>query len=319
MPEQSKKKRITVVGGGTGSYTVLKGLKKYDLELAAIVTMFDSGGSTGLLIDELGVLPPGDIRRCLLALADESGENTLRELFEYRFEGGVSEHSLGNLILAAAEKRYGNLALGIGKLSKILRLKGRVYPVSLSQSQLCAALADGTIITGETNIDRPVGERAAINHIFLKPAAPVYEKAQEALLDSDLIVIGPGDLYTSVIPNLLVEGVSQAICDSPAKVVYVCNLMTKHGETDGYTASRFLQEIEKYLGKKVDYFICNKNGLDPQLLQKYQQEKQFPVVVDLDPKTEPRLILTDLAYQPNLIRHHRDKIAEVLVNLAAHL
>ncbi len=314
------KKKITVVGGGTGSYTALKGLKGYDIDLAAIVSMFDSGGSTGVLRDELGVLPPGDLRKCLIALADEEGENVLRELFSYRFEGGVGDHSLGNLILTAAQKRYGNIAKGIGKLSKILNLKGDVYPVSLDDCTLCAKLKDGEVIEGEANIDVPVGEREPIDYVYLKPGAKVYSDVEKVLADSDLIVIGPGDLYTSVIPNLLVEGVPEAIRKSSAKTVYVCNLMTKQGETDDYKASDFLREVEKYLGGPVDYVICNENGMSAESLAIYEDQNQFPVEVDLK---DERLIKANILYQKNggkdLIRHHREMLAKELMKIVDNI
>lgn len=317
-------KKVVVIGGGTGSYTVLKGLKKYPVDLSAIVSMFDSGGSTGKLRDELGALPPGDIRRCLIALADDEGENVMRELLQYRFEGGAGNHSLGNLMLAAAEKKYGNIARGIGKLSKILRLKGQVYPVSLDNCQLCARLADGTVIKGESKIDIPTGERASIEEVYLEPEARIYEKAKETILAAHLIVIGPGDLYTSLIPNPLVKGGREAIRESRGKVAYVCNLMTKHGETDGYTASRFLEEIEKYFGKRVDYVVCNKNGVSEKLgnlLAKYEEKKQFLVENNLE--GDSRLIVDELFYEEGLekglIRHHRDRLAERLVEIVNNI
>lgn len=314
------KKKITVIGGGTGSYTALKGLKKYDIDLAAIVSMFDSGGSTGVLRDELGVLPPGDIRKCLIALADEEGENVMRDLFNFRFNNGVGDHSLGNLMITAAAKKYGNMAKGIGKLSKILNLKGEVYPVSLNDCTLCAKLIDGKLIEGEDKIDVPKGKRSPIGYVFLKPEAEIYSQAQKVISDSDLIVIGPGDLYTSIIPNLLVQGVSEAIRESSAKKVYVCNLMTKQGETDEYKASDFLKEIEHYLGGRVDYIICNQNGMSKELVEIYKNKNQFPVDVDLD---DERLVLTNILYQKDngedLIRHHRDKLAEEVMKIVNNI
>ena len=305
-------KEITVIGGGTGSHTVLKGLKRFvddGISLNAIVNTFDSGGSTGQLRDELGVLPPGDLRRCLIALADDAGENVMRTLFQHRFENGVAKHSVGNLILAAAEEIYGK-GKGIGKLSKMLRLKGGAYPVSLDDATLYARLTDGTMIKGEANIDIPDSDRAPIDYVYLRPFAHINPKAEKKLRNSDVIVIGPGDLYTSVVPNLLVDGVAQAIAASTARIVYVCNMMTKHGETDGYTAQRFVGEIEKYLGQKVDSVICNKNDLDPETLERYAEEKSFPVVNDL---TRQNVVTNNLMYREgDLIRHDRDKLAEIL-------
>lgn len=359
-------KEVTVIGGGTGSYTVLKGLKKYvthgTIRLNAIVSMFDSGGSTGRLRDELGVLPPGDLRRCLIALADDSGENYLRPLFQYRFqeENGslegtrlgdlllraikklypadcyailaqitafdtpaaelldyvfdqgseISGHSLGNLIISAAEKKYGTMGAGVEKLRQLLRLQGNVYPVSLANSHLHARLLDATVIHGETYIDLPIGERAAIDYVYLEPTAHAYEEAVAAIQRSDLLVIGPGDLYTSIIPNFLVGGIPQAIQQSRAQLVYVCNLMTKQGETDEYTANDFVRTIERYLGRKTDRIICTTNTLDADSLARYAQERQFPVQVDM---TDARLVLAPLMHQRgNLVRHHRERLAELI-------
>jgi len=227
-------KKIVVIGGGTGSYTVLKGLKVYPLQISAIVSMFDSGGSTGKLRDNLGVLPPGDLRRCLIALADDDKENILRDLFSFRFEGGVGNHSLGNLIITASEKNYGSLSAGIKKIGQLLNMRGKVIPVSLENSHLRAELKDGSIINGENNIDVPTNERSPINKISLNPSVIINEEAKVAILEADLVVIGPGDLYTSLIPNLLVDGVVEALQKTNARLVYICNLMTKKGETDGY-------------------------------------------------------------------------------------
>ncbi|MBT3298350.1 YvcK family protein [archaeon] len=307
-------RKVVVIGGGTGSYTVLRGLKKYPLQLFSIVNMFDSGGSTGILRDELGVLPPGDVRRCLLALSsDDEKSEILRDLFQFRFEGGVNNHSLGNLILTASEKNYGNIAEGIKKLSKLLGLEGEVIPVSLENAQLCAKLADGQIIYGESKIDIPETERGQISEVYLDPKPTLNEEAKEAMLKADLIVIGPGDLYTSLIPNLLVEGVTETLLETKAKIVYVCNLMTKKGETDGFIASKFLSEIENYVQKKVDYVICNEANINRNSLEHYRKEGQYPVVFDL--AQDERAILANLTSIKGLIRHDGKKLARELVRL----
>ncbi|MFH1395975.1 MAG: gluconeogenesis factor YvcK family protein [archaeon] len=306
-------RKVVVIGGGSGSYLVLKGLKEYPLQIYSIVSMFDSGGSTGKLRDQLGVLPPGDVRRCLIALADDDHENILRELFMFRFEGGVENHSLGNLILTAAEQNYGNLAEGIKKLSQVLNLKGTVLPVSLDNAQLCAQLADGTVIKGETNIDIPEGERAKIEKVFLEPPAKLNSEAAEAIREADLIVIGPGDLYTSLIPNMLVEGIQEALAESKAKIAYVCNLMTKKGETDGFRVSDFVNEIENYLPRPVDHIICNENHISRMSLERYRLNNQFPVVFDM--AEDQRAIVAELIDQPDVVRHNLRKLAHELVRL----
>lgn len=276
--------------------------------------MFDSGGSTGKLRDELGVLPPGDIRRCLLALSsDDEKSKILRDLFQFRFEGGVNNHSLGNLILTASEKNYGNLAEGIKKLSKLLDIEGEVIPVSLENAQLCAELSDGQTIRGESKIDVPESERGQIFKVYLDPQPKLNHEAKEAILKADLIVIGPGDLYTSLVPNLLVEGMKETLSQTNAKIVYVCNLMTKKGETDGFIASKFLSEMEKYVGRKVDHIICNESNINRNSLEHYRNQGQFPVVFDL--AHDERAILASLASVKGLIRHDEKKLARELLRL----
>jgi len=302
-----------VIGGGSGSYTVLKGLKEYPVQLFSIVSMFDSGGSTGRLRNELGVLPPGDVRRCVIALADEDNENVLRELFLYRFEGGVQDHSLGNLVLTAAEKKYGNIGEGIKKLSKVLNLRGQVLPVSLDNAQLCAKLEDGKVIRGETNIDIADAERGKISEAFLEPVAEANPDAKEAILDADVVIIGPGDLYTSLVPNLLVNGIPEALRKTRAKIVYVCNIMTKKGETDGFLASDFVAEIENYISRSVDHVICNENNLNRVLLDRYRMENKFPVVFDL--AHDHRVMIADIVSQEDFLRHDIKKLARELISL----
>ena len=276
-PERSR--RAVVIGGGTGTYTVLMGLKKYPLDLTAIVSTLDSGGSSGRLRDEFGVLPPGDVRQCLLALSNLPLEKiSLQQLFDYRFNNGAGlrGHSFGNLLLTALTGITGREDLAIAEAAKILDVKGQVLPVTLSKSNLCVRLEDGTIIKGESNIDiRRVRPKLKIADVFLDPAVRIFPSARKAILSADLIILGPGDLYTSVIPNLLVAGVSQAIAKSKGKLVYICNLMTKHGETDGFKVSDFVREIMRYSNqgkKKLNLVLVNNNFDVPQLvLKRYER------------------------------------------------
>ena len=245
--------RIVVVGGGTGTFTVLSGLKKYPCDLTAIVSMADSGGSTGRLRDEFGILPPGDVRRALIALSSEPEQLTLRRLFDYRFEkgNGLSGHSFGNLFLAALTDIMGSEVLAIEEAGKLLGVSGIVLPATLVNTDLVARLEDGTVIRGETNIDlRVIRPEVGILDVFLDPGAAAYPAALQAIYDADMIVLGPGDLYTSVIANFLVGGISEAIGNSKAKVVYVCNIMNKFAETNGFTVSDYVSKIEKYLGRE---------------------------------------------------------------------
>ena len=301
---------------------VLSAFKDYDLNLAAIVSMADDGGSTGVLRDQYGVLPPGDIRRALVAL---SASPTLRDLFNFRFKSGdLAGHAFGNIFLSALSELKGNFTSAVSEASDILNVKGRVLPVTLSDVRLHAELADGKILKGETKIDLPERglKRAKISKIWLSPSAKINPDAKRAIASADLIVIGPGDLYTSLIPNLLVEGMPQALKKSKAKKVYVCNLMTKFGETDGFEAEDFVWEMEKYLrGGILDYAIFNNKKPAEKILAKYKKEKaEFinpPSVRNLvSDKKVPKYILADLLDDGPFIRHNpRQKLAKVLVSL----
>src|ERR1035437_8639171 len=230
-------------------FVVLSGLKKYNVELAAIITMMDSGGSSGKLRDELGVLPPGDVRQCLVALAKSS--KLLREMFNYRFdEGGLKGHTFGNIFLSTLTTTTGSMKMAIEEVGKILRIQGRVIPVTYNKSDLCIELEDGSIIEGETHIDEVESreQRARIIRAFLKPEAKANPDAIEAIKDADAIIIGPGDLYTSIIPNLLVKGIQPAIKASKGKKIYVLNLMTKYGQTTRHTAKDHVKDLEQYVG-----------------------------------------------------------------------
>jgi uncharacterized cofD-like protein len=314
------KPKIVCIGGGTGTYTALMGLKRYDVDLTAIVSMADSGGSSGVLRDEFGHLPPGDVRRCLLALSAEPGAGTLRRLFEYRFERGswLNGHSFGNLLITALTEITGAPDLAIQEAANILNVKGRVLPVTLDAVQLCARLEDGTVVNGETHIDRrTVGAEAGIAEVWLTPQAKAYAPAVDTILSADIVVIGPGDLYTSVIPNLLVEGVAEAIGRSHAYVVYVCNLMTKHGETDGFKASDFVAEIQRYLGSPghLNQVIVNQGEAPEELLAQYHREGSVPVEPDLEAcmRLGPRVVAAPLAASGTLWRHSPEGLAGLVM------
>jgi len=312
---------VVVIGGGTGSYTLLRGLKKYTNDITAIVSMFDSGGSTGRLRDEFGYLPPGDVRRCILALTPEKSDtDVLRSLLDFRFKKGegLNGHSMGNLLLTALKEITQDEILAIEKLSSLLGLKGRVLPVTLDNSHLCAELEDGTIVKGETNIDIPKHDpKLRIKKLFLEPNANALIDTIESIKNSDLVVIGPGDLYSSLIPNLLVKGISDAIKSSKAKKVYVCNVMTKYGETHGFKASDFLNELEKYLGKgTIQYMICNTEKGTNELLKIYAEENAFPVELDEQELiNRVNLIKGDFINEGVLVRHDSRKLARTIIDL----
>lgn len=322
-------KKVVTIGGGTGSYVILRGLKMYTLDITAVVNMFDSGGSTGVLRDEFGVLPPGDVRRCLLALSEGPRAEILRKLFAFRFENGngngngktsaLHGHSFGNLLLVALTSIYGSDIEGIKKASELLDLKGRVLPVSLTNAHLNATLEDGTKLENENAIYNPVHDGSLrIAEAFLKPEAHIYEETEEAILDADLIIICPGSLYASLIPNFLVKGMKEALARSTAPKIAICDLMTQWGQTHGFTASESIKELSRYSGIEMfDHIICNTTKPDPALLELYEKEKKFPMKVDTDELANytENLITGDFASESDLARHDSDKIAKVLAEL----
>lgn len=313
-------KKVVRIGGGSSGYTILRGLRQYPLDITAIVTMFDSGGSTGVLRDELGILPPGDVRRALAALAGGKQAFILRELFNFRFKenGSVGGHSFGNLFLAALSSIYGSDIEAIKKASQILNIKGKVLPVSLDKSHIHAVIEDGTEIVGETNIDVPKHDGSKrITKLFLKPPARIFGEAEQAILEADVIVLGPGDLYTSIIPNLIVEGMPQALRESRARKVVVCNLMTKWGETHGFTASEMVKELLHYSGlTHFDYAICNTKKAGKKLLEAYAEEKKYPMVCDKELSEYANEVITgDFFSEADIARHDADKLAKVIAEL----
>jgi uncharacterized cofD-like protein len=282
-----KKPKVVVIGGGTGTYTVLSGLKHHPLDITAVVSMADSGGSAKKERDEWGMLPVSDVRKALLALSSEEGqEGLIRELLNYRFTKGVGVEgtTFGNLFLVALSNILGSQEKAIEELGKILEVKGRVLPVTLEQTNLVAEYDEGVTVVGEHEIDEPKHDgRLSIRRVYLLPSAKAHPPALKAIKEADLIVIGPGDLYTSIIPVLIVEGVSKALKKSRAKKAFVLNLMNRYGQTSGFTASRFLKVLEGYLeGLKFDHILVNNAPLPKEVLRHYAlKEKGYPVDDDL--------------------------------------
>ena len=325
-------KRIVTIGGGTGGFTVNRGLHSYPVYPIAICTVFDSGGSSGILRDEFGSLPQGDIRRCLIALSGDEQE-TVRQLFSYRFENGarptstLKDHSLGNLLLLAAEKTWGSVE-GIRRISRLLGVHGEVLPISTDDATLCAFLNDGTIVRGETNIDlRPLDDERVIGKIWLEPGAIISREAAEAIASADVIVFGPGDLYSSIIPNLLVKGLADAIRNSKAQVVFVVNLMTKWSETRGFGAADFVKTFLSYdIGReKLDAVILNDSPIPPELIELYaKKDKSEPVLCTPQAIEELRKyahfvgqgdLLSKNGLQQQLVRHSIKRLARSIVEL----
>ena len=272
-PERSR--RVVCIGGGTGTSVVLASLKEYPVKLSAVVSMFDGGaGSSGCLRDELGILPPGDARQCLLSLARKAD---LADLFNYRFDKGrLKGHNLGNLFMAAAEKSIGGFDKGVEKLRKILDVRGEVIPVTLDNSHLKVVLNDGRKLGNEDRIvNCPSLSKIGIKKLYLEPRPRANPKAIKAIKKADLIVIGPGKFYTSLIPHFLMKEIAEAVRKTRAKKVFICNLMTQVGNTDDFSVEDFLSVLEKHLGKGViDYIVFNTGKLSPALLK--QVKKVFP-------------------------------------------
>ncbi|MGK2849091.1 MAG: gluconeogenesis factor YvcK family protein [Minisyncoccota bacterium] len=307
-------KKVVTIGGGTGSFMLLSGLKQYPIELSAIVSMADDGGSTGVLRDELGVLPPGDVRQCLVALSDSSA--MLRELMNYRFsEGGLTGHSFGNLFLSALEKITGDFSDGVHEAAKILNVKGEVIPVTKTDTKLKVHLQDGHTLSGEHEINTSdaVGN-IGVKKVFLHPRAIAHPRAIEKILEADLIIIGPGNHYCSILPNFLVSGVADALCRSNATVVYNCNLVNKRGHTDGFTLDRYVAEIHACLGReRIDFVTWNVRQPASALLHRYAKEngELVPFVLAENKKRQYRVLRTDLLSRQLVKRDKSDKIAQM--------
>lgn len=310
-------KKIVVIGGGTGVYTVLTALRPHFQDLTAIVTMADDGGSTGILREEFGILPPGDIRRALVALS-ASDNKTLSNLFSYRFQEGVglTGHNFGNLLITALHRLTNDFEKAIEEAGKILMIQGKVIPVTLNHSCLMAELEDGQIIRGETNIDIPSHDgNLKIKKVWLKPPSKINPNARKAILDADLVIIGPGDLYTSVLPNLLVDGMREVLKRTKGQVAYFANLMTKFGETNNFSASDFVNTVQSYLGDNVlDFAVINGKKPAPRRLSPYIKERSEFVSADPENIFGKRLsvIAADLIRVRGLIRHDPEKMAGVV-------
>jgi len=320
--------RILCIGGGTGLPMVLQGLKRYTRNLTAIVTVTDSGRSSGRLRRDLGVLPPGDARNCLVALSSsENAGKSLYDLFQYRFdEGELEGMSFGNLFLAALEKLTGSFEKALRVASDILAIDGKVVPSTLADTHLCARLKDGTIVREEYNVRAE--NKPPIEEVFLDPPdAPATDEALEEIARAEAIVLGPGSLYTSVITNLLVKGITRAIRNSNARVIYICNIVTQPGQTDGYTAADHIRPIQRYLGDGVlDYVLVNNTMPPAHILKRYRAAGAEPVLPHPEARElGPQLIEADLVEniehqrvlweKQDLLRHDPEKVARLIMEL----
>ena len=306
--------KVVTIGGGTGLSVLLRGLKKYPLEITAVVTVADDGGSSGKIRSDMNIPSPGDIRNVIAALSDV--EPYLEKMFQYRFDSGeVKGHPVGNLMIAAMTDIHGDFSTAVKVMSRILNVRGTVLPTTNDIATLNAVLSDGEIIRGESSITKAGG---VIDHVYITPSrVKPNEDVLKAIEEADYIIMGPGSLYTSIIPNLVIFKVSEKIRESNAKKIYVCNVMTQHGETDNYTVSDHIVAINKHVEENIfDLVIANSREFDDSILSKYHKEKQEPVKIDQEKIKELGIKLiknNDVGIvDNNTIRHNADKVSELI-------
>jgi len=312
-----RKPKVVVLGGGTGMPVLLQGLKKYPLDLTAVVTVADDGGSTGKIRDVINVPAPGDVRNVIAALANV--DEDLNKLFQYRIEGGngLDGHALGNLLLVATNEITGDFNRAVEKIARLFNVKANIFPIVNESVTLHAEMEDGSIVTGESNI--PIKNKK-IKRIFLTPEDVTANKSViQAIQEADLIVISPGSLYTSILPNLIIRDVINALTETEASIVYVCNIMTQRGETNDYTASDHVKAIYNHLNANIiDTIIVHNERIDANVLQAYEKEQAFQVTIDRDELDQLNLsIITEdiVDYNQQIIRHNYSKIAKLLFDL----
>ena len=319
---QGKGIKIVAIGGGTGLSNMLRGLKGFSSNITAVVTVADDGGSSGKLRESLNIVPPGDMRNCIAALAHD--DEVITKLFQYRFDNDAPEslknHSFGNLFLTALVELGGskNMADAVSHACTILKTRGKVYPVSNTPMKITARFEDGSVVHGESNIPKGTGKIVEISCEDTKPE--ILPEVLEAIAEAELIILGPGSLYTSIIPNLLVPGLSEAIVESDAKKVYVCNVMTQPGETTNYAVSDHVQAIFDHSNLSeglIDYVVVNEKSPSKKQLVKYGADQQFPV--DLNPsrlkKMGLKVLSANLLNQGNLVRHNPRRLAKTIMKL----
>jgi len=306
--------KVVVIGGGTGLPVLLRGLKRHPIDISAIVTVADDGGSSGRLRDSLDIPPPGDIRNVLAALSEV--EPLVEQMFQHRFEttNELSGHALGNLIIAALASITGDFVHAIQEMSRVLNVKGKVLPSANQSVILKAEMEDGTIVTGESTIPK-AGKK--IKRVFLEPDSikPLGETLR-AIKEADLIVMGPGSLYTSILPNLLVPGIGDAVCRAKAKKMYICNIMTQAGETLDYSASDHVKALYDHLETpSIDYILVNKKQVPDEVQVRYNEEQASPVHFDVDKLKAMGLeVIAEeiLSYDNHLVRHNTEKVADII-------
>jgi uncharacterized cofD-like protein len=315
----SRGPKIAVIGGGTGLSTILNGLKEYTSNIVAIVTVSDEGGSSGRLREEFGILPPGDIRNCLVSLAEAT--TLMKELFQYRFkEGeGLKEHSFGNLFITAMTQVTGSFEEAIKASSKVLAIRGRVMPSTLDKIRLKAEYGDGSIEEGE---DKITAKGKPVKKVYLiPPQACANPEAIEAIREADLIILGPGSLFTSIIPNILIGQIAKEVSLKNVLKLYICNVMTQHGETDGFTAADHLEALIAHSSRDlVNCCLVNCGRLDYNLLLRYAQDKSFPVIFDRErlKKSVPLVFDEDIVSKGDYLHHDYEATAKTVMDIYSY-
>ena len=319
---RKEKLKVITLGGGTGGYVIDNGLVKNDsIDLVSIFTSFDNGGSTGRLRDEFGILPVGDMRRRILAHSTDDKQEILRELFTHRFNGNgdIGDHSLGNLILTSAISKWG-INKGLKNIRKLFNIKGKILPITDENTELCGRLDDNSIIIGETNIDlRDKKDKRKIKELFLSNKVKINKYTRQEIINADYIILCPGDLYTSILPIFLVDGIKEVMKKSKAKIIYISNYTTKYVETRDYKLDDFVNKIEKFINKKINYIIYSNNKISQILENKYKKIDKANLVkiskTFID-KNKNRIIYGDFinieAMNNGLIRHDSDKVANCI-------
>lgn len=320
---------ITVIGGGTGSSVVLEGLKKYrDLNLSVIVGMMDDGGSNAVVRDEFGLLPLSDIRKSIVALEDSGNNEILRKLFTYRFSEGenIKGHTMGNLLMIAMTEIMGSEIEAIEMFRVMFNIRGNILPVTLDDARLVAEYGDGTKVVGEHLIDE-VKEDKKIVKFYLDSKAKIYHQAKECIENSEYIILGPGDLYTTLLPNLLVDGILKAFRKSKGKIIFISNLMTKIGQTRHRSHMQIIELVEQYIGKKIDYVFINNGRIPEEAFKRYVSEGENLIIDDTKNGQGRKVIRADLVANNvvkkdkgdvlirSLIRHDSNKIAKELYKI----
>jgi uncharacterized cofD-like protein len=312
------RKKVVCFGGGTGLPALLSGLKDNPwLDITAVVNMFDTGGSSGELKDRFGILPPGDILKCLLALS--AREQYARELLQSRIRNShFTGHTGGNVLLLGLENVFGDYLASVDAFGQILSIKGKVVPVTLEQSILCARFEDGSVHKGETSVDIGVHEGKRPLDLFLEPRVPASKQAIEAIAEADALCVGPGSLYTSVLPNFLPDGIVETIRGARGKIIYIANLLTEGKGMQGMMLEDIVDTVERHIGRSVDYVVANRHlPSEETLIERYATENKYPIVSRDDSEADERFVFAKLWLDKNIARHDSSRLGYLVSSVIA--